>query len=924
MTRSRKRLALSGLAALILVAGATAFAVLSSSGGASQAARGEAETPPALAAHLAKLKQALPGNQGMALEGPGSAAAAEYAKRAYPDPVISTNEMSAAAASATGAATRFNNGHGRRGRWVFAGPSEALYPLERFRNADLYVPNEYIAGGRTTAIAIDDKCNHKCSAYITPAGGGVWRTDDIFANNVKWDYLGGPLGINSAGAITFDPNDVSRRTVYLGTGEANICGSGCVAGAGLYKSTNEGRTWTRIGNAEFTGKGIGAIVVKPGSSNTIYVGTTTALRGYSSSCCTGVTRPVPGAAKWGMYKTTNGGNTWSFVHNGSANAADCTGSIAEFNNTATCSPRGVRNIELDPSNSNILYAASYARGVWRSNDAGATWTQIKPSLNSAIIQTRPSIDVNRLPNGKTRMYVYEGHTGAGTPSQYSRLFRSDDVATGAPVFTDLTSPSPASPGFATFNLCTAQCWYDQFVETPKGHPDIVYVGGSYSYGEQIANKRAVILSTDAGVSGTDMTFDGTDQVQPHGLHPDQHDIAVHPNNPFRFVETNDGGVMRSNGNFVNRSSWCDDRPLGADAMARCRQMLSRIPQRLTGINDGLGTLQFQSLSVSPHNVKILQGGTQDNGTWEGRNYRKEWTNTMIGDGGQSGFDVSIPSFRFHTFTGASPDVNFENGDFERWIWTGDPMATGGEFYAPVIGDPRVSKTMFAGTNRTAYRTKTAGLGTRTIAEAHVVCNEWTGNFSDQCGDWAELGNVRLTDAAWGTRAGGNLAAIERTKDDRSTAWAATSTGRVFVSKNVDAEPVVEMGVEPGLGMRRVATSVTWSRIDLPAPATPDRYVTSIFVDPADGNHAWVSYSGFNVNAPGGHLFEVRFNPATGTATWTNIDHNWGDLPVSDLVYDDVKGDLYASNDFGVQKLEEGDRRAGRSPRRGCRTSRFPA
>ena len=904
MTRRRKRLALSGFSALILVAAATAFAVLSAQGGASQAARGEAETPPALAAHLAKLKQALPGNQGMAPEGPGSADAAEYAKRAYPDTVISVSEMNAAAASATAASTRFFKGKGKKGQWVFAGPSEALYPLERFRDAGLYVPNSYVAGGRTTSIAIDDTCTNKCTAYITPAGGGVWRTKDIFANNVKWEYLGGPLGINSAGAVTFDPNDVTRKTIYIGTGEANICGSGCVAGAGLYKSTNEGQTWTKIGDAEFAGKGIGAIVVKPGDSNTIYAGTTTALRGMSSSCCSGVTRPVPGAAKWGLYKTTNGGASWSFIHNGSANVADCTGSATEFNNLAVCSPRGVRNVELDPSNSSILYAASYARGVWRSNDAGATWTQIKPSLNAAVIQTRPSIDVNLLPDGKTRMYVYEGNTGNPT----ARLFRSDDVATGPPVFTNLTSPSTASPGWATHNLCTAQCWYDMFVETPKGHPDIVYVGGSYLYGEQVANKRGVILSTDAGVSGTDMTFDGTDQVQPHGLHPDQHDIAVHPQNPFIFVETNDGGVMRSNGKFVDRSSWCDGRPLSANSMARCKQMLSRIPERLEGINGGLGTLQFQSLSVSPHNVKILQGGTQDNGTWEGKNYQKEWRNTMIGDGGQSGFDVAIPSFRFHNFTGASPDVNFENGDFERWIWTGDPLQTGGEFYAPVIGDPVVSKTMFAGTNRTAYRTKTAGLGTRTIAEAHAVCNEWTGDFSDQCGDWAELGNVRLTDAAWGTRSGGNLAAVERTKADTSTAWAATSTGRVFVSKNVDAEPVVDMGLEPGLeglGTRRVATAVTWSRIDLPAPATPDRYVTSIFIDPANGNHAWVSYSGYNVNAPGGHLFEVTYNPGTGTATWTNIDHDWGDLPVSDLVYDNVTGDLYASSDFGVSRLANG-------------------
>src|SRR5206468_12231668 len=53
------------------------------------------------------------------------------------------------------------------------------------------------------------------------------------------------------------------------------------------------------------------------------------------------------------------------------------------NNTTPCSPRGVRDIEIDPSNPNIVYAASYARGVWRSSDNGTTWTQIKPSLNAA-------------------------------------------------------------------------------------------------------------------------------------------------------------------------------------------------------------------------------------------------------------------------------------------------------------------------------------------------------------------------------------------------------------------------------------------------------------------------------------------------------------------------------------------------------------
>ena len=106
----------------------------------------------------------------------------------------------------------------------------------------------------------------------------------------------------------------------------------------------------------------------------------------------------------------------------------------------------------------------------------------------------------------------------------------------------------------------------------------------------------------------------------------------------------------------------------------------------------------------------------------------------------------------------------------------------------MISDPVVSKTLFAGTSRTAFRTKTAGLGTRTYRRGAGDLQRVDGRRSPVCGDWAELGPTRLTNVGWGDRAGGNVAAIERTKADTSTAWAATTTGRVFVSKNVDADP----------------------------------------------------------------------------------------------------------------------------------------
>jgi hypothetical protein len=422
----------------------------------------------------------------------------------------------------------------------------------------------------------------------------------------------------------------------------------------------------------------------------------------------------------------------------------------------------------------------------------------------------------------------------------------------------------------------------------------------------------VVLSTDAGVSGTDMTFDGTDFLHPNGLHPDQHDLVTNPNNPFQFFEANDGGVMRSSGSFVDRSAFCDQPGRGITTpaqMARCRQMLSRIPAKLEGINHGLSTLQFVHLSVNPHNTEVLQGGTQDNGTWETDGNKKRWINTMIGDGGWSGFDIARPEFRFHTFTGTAIDVNFSGGAISSWVYAGGGQMGrdgGTNFYAPVISDPKVSGTMFAGTGVTAYRTTTFGLGSRTLEQANAVCNEWTGTGpAASCGDFARLGVTPLTDAAWGDRAGPAVAAIERTTADTSTAWAATSTGRVFITRNVDAGPV-EVTLDAQGREIRTATGVSWTRLDDDA-TTPNRFVSSIDVDPVNPNRAWISYSGFESNTPGlpGHVFEVTFDPGTGASTWVDRSYDLGDIPITELVRDDVTGDLYAGTDFGPLRLAAG-------------------
>ena len=137
-----------------------------------------------------------------------------------------------------------------------------------------------------------------------------------------------------------------------------------------------------------------------------------------------------------------------------------------------------------------------------------------------------------------------------------------------------------------------------------------------------------------------------------------------------------------------------------------------------------------------------------------------------------------------------------------------------------------------------------------------------------------------------------MAAISRTDSDVGTLWAATSAGRVFISKNSNA----------------AASAVTYTRLDSLSTASPGRFVTGIAIDPKNSNHAWISYSGYNFNTPTtpGHLFSVNYNASANTATWTSLDgSSLGDLPVTGVAYDSVTWDLYASSDFGVTRLPNG-------------------
>jgi hypothetical protein len=1006
---------------LALASFALASAMLKDgSTGATAAPVGEfGELSPAMAAKLTAMAQLAP--PGSFKEG-DRAIDDDWIKHATPGTNIPSEAI---VGSRQDWSTLSRRGSEGNARWMPLGPDHAKSLTNPFRDRAVYNAGTQDFSGRIAHGAIDPSCGRGggdddddddgggggCRLWIAnAAGGGVWRTNNALSRNPQWKYLSMSFEHNSTAAIELDPNDKRTNTLWVGTGEPNACGSGCEAGVGLYKSTNGGNSWSGpFGRESFYNRAVGSIEVKPGNSNTIFAASGRAIRGLSSACCGGADALIPGAPHFGLFRSTDGGQNWQLVHQGAT--ALCTAShpdVVSLNMTA-CSPRGARRVVIDPVDPNTIYASFYARGIWRSKSNGdpGTWEQIMAPVGPVGSNERAEFDVVTL-GGETRMYVGVGgglQTVPGPPPAnvpaFAR-FRRNDAVRNAPAATvqgswiDLTSATEDTPGYSSYNYCEPQCWYDNYVYAPARHfpnsgadANTVYLLGDNTYIENNwgpnsprfqndpdcdfetatntppcgrSNGRGFLLSTNAGVHFTDMTEDDTDDIYPGALHPDHHAIVVNPRNYKQFFDLGDGGVNRSNGRFVDDSGDCAD-PKGytGTRLTFCQLVLSRVPERLTAINEGLRTIHFYKIDVSPHDRSTIIGGTQDNGSWERGDTRgsgtngpeaplgsfgtpddcrtgggddddddgggdgdgnggRVWVNTNVADGGHNLFDIGDPCFRMSGWQVGQTMVAYEPKNQVDMNWTSDthwlPCPIGyaceaNAFIGVSSPDP-VHEHWFWSSREHVFRSTNQGRNPILTKETHREhCNVWYGDADvddngvfepakDICDDWRPLGDPgvagRLTNASYGAdRVGGYTAVVERAHDS-GTLWAATQTGRVFVSKNAD---------------NPVPTAVVFDRIDDDPTATndPPRYPTAIHVDPEDPNHAWITYSGFNTKTPDtpGHVFEIRYVP--GASTFVRLDGDqprdrMGDIPATSLAVTN-KGTIYVGTDYGCI-ASEGD------------------
>lgn len=324
--------------------------------------------------------------------------------------------------------------------------------------------------------------------YFGSVNGGVWKTTDA---GTVWKPIFDSQPIGSIGALAIAPSD--SKTIYAGTGESDIR-SALSSGNGVYKSTDAGLTWVHIGLEDT--RQISRIVIDPQNANVVYVG----ALGHAYG-------PNPDR---GVFKSTDGGAHWS----------------KSFD---TGSEIGVSDLAICSGNAQLLFAGTWhvhrppwstyapidgpGGGLYRSQDAGKTWTQL--SANGLPDGDWGRVGVEVAPDGK-RVYAL-------IQAKKSGLYRSDDGG-------DHWVLANADPRL------TSRAWYFNRITADPMNSDVIYMPNVALYRSEDGGKT---ISVVRGAPGGD----------------DYHQLWIDPKNSSSMVLGTDQGTTISLDRGQTWSSW---------------------------------------------------------------------------------------------------------------------------------------------------------------------------------------------------------------------------------------------------------------------------------------------------------------------------------------------------------------------------------
>ena len=606
------------------------------------------------------------------------------------------------------------------------------------------------------------------------SGSGNWQIIGPIAkpNN----GTGQPNGNGRLTCIAFHPTDAN--TIYVGS-----------PAGGIWKSTNGGTTWTEFSSGLLR-LGVSSIVINPSNPDIIYIGTGDRDSGDS-----------PG---YGVWRSTNGGITWTPQNTGMGN-------------------RTVYEIIMNPSNPNNLVASTNGNRIYRSTDAGANWTftstssgmkdiAFKPGDFNTIYASGTTFDVSTdagvtfteitsgVPTGARRIALAVSinqpdwvYLLAGNDSGLMGIYRSTD--SGNNFITRTTTPNIL--GYVTNGLDTrSQAWYDLVIASDPTNADIIYTGGINIW-----------KSTDGGTT-MNCVAHWTGSGGLAAVHADQHVLEFSPftNNIY---SGNDGGIHISSNGGTN---WNE-------------------------LSSGLAIAQIYKIGVSQTVPELLIHGYQDNGTSVSRD--AVFSTEIGGDGMECIIDPTDANYMYGALYYGDIRRSTNGGtSFSGNI--ANTIGETGEWVTPYKLDPNNSNTMFAGYD-----------------------NVWRNDAVKTGTSWTQISN-------FGGGTNSNIIDL---------AIAPSNSNIIYISRKITNEFHQTTNALSG--------SPTWTNLTSNLPTAS--LAKDIEIDPSDPTHLFI--------ALGNDIYE---STNSGTS-WTNISGSLPNISVNTIVIDrdSPVNAMYVGMDVGV-------------------------
>jgi photosystem II stability/assembly factor-like uncharacterized protein len=641
--------------------------------------------------------------------------------------------------------------------------------------------------GRISSVAVDPR--NPAVIYVTAASGGVWKTEN---GGATWTPIFDKQGSFSIGVVTLDPNNPS--TVWVGTGENNSQRS-VAYGDGVYRSDDAGRTWKRMGLEK--SEHIGRIVIDPRNSDVVYVAAQGPLW-------------ADGGDR-GLFKTTDGGRTWTSV-------------------LAVSERAGVTDVALDPRHPDVLLAATYQRRrhVWtlidggpesalhRSTDGGKTWRKITTGI--------PTVQLGRIGLAVSPVnpdVVYATIEAAGGEGG---IFRSID----------------GGISWEKRNSYGAQAMY---------------------YATLIADPHTVqrVYSMDVGSQVSDDGGATWRALGEQSKHVDNHVLWVDPKNPEHYLNGNDGGLYQS---WDGGKTWI---------------YFANLPLS-----------QFYDVDVDDARPFYhVCGGTQDNSSVcapsATRNnagiVNADWFVTTGGDGFVSRIDPNDPAtiyaesqnggmVRYDTRSGEEVSIQPHEGlgeDPSRWNWD-----------TPIIISPHSHTRLYTASQR-LYRSDDRGDSWRAI--------------SPDLTRRLDRNTLPVMGKVWGPDA---------VAKNQSTAFYSNVSA---IAESYRQEGLLYIGTDDGLLQVTEDGGGTWRRIESFTGVPANTYVQRIITSPTDAQTVFVAFD----NHQNGDFTPYLLKSADAGRSWTSIA---GDLPKRGGVYAMAQDHvdpvlLFAGTEFGAYVSKDG-------------------